>query len=110
MCRDGLPLQTLHLLTRSSNCASKQVNLTQEGKDATELVKKVCPRLRDSACWRRGEITQPRTIFLANSVYLWTLHSALPYMNKQTVSCYIFGALSFSCFLPLESGYNPIGG
>ena len=29
----------------------------------TELVKKVCPRLRDSACWLSGEITQPRTNF-----------------------------------------------
>ena len=27
----------------------------------TELAKKVCPRLRDSACWHSGEITQPRT-------------------------------------------------
>ena len=25
------------------------------------LPNKVCPRLRDSACWRSGEITQPRT-------------------------------------------------
>ena len=29
----------------------------------TELAKKECPRLRDSACWRSGEITQPRTHF-----------------------------------------------
>ena len=29
----------------------------------TELAQKVCPRLRDSACWRSGEITQPRTLF-----------------------------------------------
>ena len=28
---------------------------------STELAKKVSPRLRDSACWRSGEITQPRT-------------------------------------------------
>ena len=27
----------------------------------TGLPNKVCPRLRDSACWRSGEITQPRT-------------------------------------------------
>ena len=25
----------------------------------TELANKVCPRLRDSACWRSGEMTQP---------------------------------------------------
>ena len=25
------------------------------------MAKKVCSRLRDSACWRSGEITQPRT-------------------------------------------------
>ena len=25
----------------------------------TGLPNKVCPRLRDSACWRSGEITQP---------------------------------------------------
>ena len=25
------------------------------------FAKKVCPRLRYSACWRSGEITQPRT-------------------------------------------------
>ena len=30
---------------------------------STELAKKVCPRLRDSACWRGAEITQPRTNF-----------------------------------------------
>ena len=35
---------------------------------STELAKKVCPGLHDSACWRSGEITQPRTNFLANSV------------------------------------------
>ena len=29
----------------------------------TELAKKVSPGLRDSACWRSGEITQPRTNF-----------------------------------------------
>ena len=29
----------------------------------TELAKKDCPRWRDSACWRCGEITQPRTYF-----------------------------------------------
>ena len=29
----------------------------------SELAKKVSPRLRDSACWRSGEITQPRTHF-----------------------------------------------
>ena len=29
----------------------------------TELAKKVCPRLHDSACWHSGEITQPRTNF-----------------------------------------------
>ena len=29
----------------------------------TEFAKKVCPRLRDSACWRSGEITQPKTNF-----------------------------------------------
>ena len=29
----------------------------------TELAKKVRHRLRDSACWRSGEITQPRTNF-----------------------------------------------
>ena len=28
------------------------------------MAKKVCPRLHDSACWRSGEITQPRTNFL----------------------------------------------
>ena len=27
----------------------------------TGVPNKVCPRLRDSACWRSGEITQPRT-------------------------------------------------
>ena len=31
----------------------------------TELAKTVCPRLRDSAYWRSGEITQPRTHFFA---------------------------------------------
>ena len=32
------------------------------GKSVTTgLPNKVCPRLRDSACWRSGEITQPRT-------------------------------------------------
>ena len=30
---------------------------------ATELAKQVCHRLRDSACRRSGEITQPRTNF-----------------------------------------------
>ena len=29
----------------------------------TEMAKKVCPRLCDSACWRSGEFTQPRTHF-----------------------------------------------
>ena len=29
----------------------------------TELAKKMCPRLRDSACWRSDEITQPRINF-----------------------------------------------
>ena len=32
-------------------------------KICTELAKKVCPRLRDSACWRSGETTQPMTHF-----------------------------------------------
>ena len=32
-------------------------------KASTELAKKVCPRLSDSACWRSGEITQLRTNF-----------------------------------------------
>ena len=30
---------------------------------STELAKKVCPRLRDSACWHSEEITQPWTNF-----------------------------------------------
>ena len=34
-----------------------------EGMRFTELANKVCPRLCDSASWRSGEITQPRTNF-----------------------------------------------
>ena len=35
-----------------------------------ELAEKVCPRLRDSACWRSGEFTQLLgETFLANSVH-----------------------------------------
>ena len=29
----------------------------------TEMAKKVCPRLCDSACWRSSKIAQPRTHF-----------------------------------------------
>ena len=36
--------------------------------------KKNCPRLRDSACWRRGEITQHRTNFFVNSVEYRVTH------------------------------------
>ena len=34
--------------------------VTMEIEKPTGLPNKVCPRLRDSACWRSGEITQPR--------------------------------------------------
>ena len=48
----------------------------------TELAKKVSPRLRDSACWRSAEITQPRTHFFGQlCMSQWGLlrHS---YINK----------------------------
>ena len=35
---------------------------------STDMAKKVCPRLRDLVTAPAGEITQPRTNFLANSV------------------------------------------
>ena len=35
----------------------------------TGLPNKVCPRLRDSACWRSGEITQPRSHFFGQLLY-----------------------------------------
>ena len=46
--------------------------------------KKVCPRLRDSACWRSGEITQPRTNFfgqLCISLYILCLNSVFLRVN-----------------------------
>ena len=52
------------------------------GPNATELAKKVCPRLRDSACWRSGEITQPRTKFLANSVQ-WCSISVVTWLKGR---------------------------
>ena len=54
-----------------SNLTSQELYLL-----CTELAKKVCPRLRDSACRRCGEITQPRTHFFGQ---LCTL------MNRKTV-------------------------
>ena len=44
--------------------------------------KKGCPRLRDSACWRSGEITQPRTNFLANSVQ-WCSISVVTWLKGR---------------------------
>ena len=48
------------------------------GSRITELAKKVCPWLRDSACWRSGEITQPRTTVFGQlcSVYFVLCHKA----------------------------------
>ena len=43
---------------------------------------KVCPMLRDSACWRSGEITQPRTNFLANSVQ-WCSISVVTWLKGR---------------------------
>ena len=55
----------------------------------TELAKRACPRLRDSACWRSGDITQPMTKFLANSIHsycfvLVTRGSALSTRSSAT--------------------------
>ena len=52
--------------SRTTHEQSEFMNWTKYGSQKilgcmlhTELTKKVCPRLRDSGCWRSGEITQP---------------------------------------------------
>ena len=49
-------------MTRGKNDPCKRM-FTRGGATHTELAKKVCPGLHDSACWRSGEITQLRTNF-----------------------------------------------
>ena len=39
-------------------------------RPTTELAKKVCPMLRDSACWRKTRSRNLGQIFLANSVLI----------------------------------------
>ena len=54
----GVSVKTLDVLLEL------MIKLPTTRSCCTELAKKVCPcRLRDSACWRSGEITQPRTNF-----------------------------------------------
>ena len=40
---------------------------------STGLPNKDCPRVRDSAFWRSGEITQPRTSLIRELCILWCL-------------------------------------
>ena len=70
----------------------------------TGLPNKVCPRLRDSACWRSGEITQPRTslirgpctdslirtVIKMNAEYedISSLHSLLVSQLSTRIRCY----------------------
>ena len=56
------PLYPPHSSSSSSSRGSTAAS-PRSGGNCTELAKKVCTRLRDSACWRSGEITQPRTNF-----------------------------------------------
>ena len=49
----------------------------------TEWAKKVCPRLRDSACWRSGEITQPRTHFFGQLCTKFRSHKAWQSHSNQ---------------------------
>ena len=58
----------------------------------TTIQYRVCPRLRDSACWRSGEITQPRTNVLVNSVETW---------------CHFIALLILVCYLK-KSAYRVI--
>ena len=66
-CFRNVRLNTLLVsLIDSTNHEALTVTFTCDRKFPpyyTELAKKVCPRLRDSTCWRSGEITQPRTNF-----------------------------------------------
>ena len=57
---NGLSFCTLKVGTSDAKRQPDTV-ITYQMKSHTGLPNKVCPRLRDSACWRSGEITQPRT-------------------------------------------------
>ena len=67
----------------------------------TELAKKVCPRLRDSACLRSGEITQSRTHFFGQEIrkfcghHLWKQKST---KQKSTEQDTLRGLLN-KCYL-----------
>ena len=55
-CRNPVVMAAKQLL----GVAAVPEKIRNEGTN-TGLPNKVCPSLRDSACWRSGEITQPRT-------------------------------------------------
>ena len=65
-CLDSPPLPATMMYKRSE-------------KLCTELAKKGCPSLHDSACWCSGEITQPRANFFGQlcktSLALWNVNS-----------------------------------
>ena len=49
--------------------------------------KKVCPRFRGSACWRSGEITQPRTNLFGHLCKSWQTHGrSLSFLPPSTLS------------------------
>ena len=75
----------------------------------SELAKNVCPSLHDSACWRSGEITQPRTHFFGplctqlrsysfinkwGKFCVWRCLDAESYSHKRAVaSSYLFSSV-----------------
>ena len=67
----------------------------------TGLPNKVCPRLRDSACWRSGEITQPRTSLIRESCIMILINTILFY-----IGCYIETGRAFISYTP--SSHNRI--
>ena len=58
----------------------------------TELAKRVCPRLRDSACWRSGDITQPMTNFFGQLYTFLLLRFSYERKRAQhPLKCHVCG-------------------
>ena len=82
----GYNIQILHM--KMSNLKYFSVTF----RCCTGLPNKVCPRLRDSACWRSGEITQPRTRFIREPCNLDISYVFLESTNILE-HCNVFGFL-----------------
>ena len=74
--------------TENRNCPNPGFLATSQ---CTGLPNKVCPRLRDSACWRSGEITQPRTSLIREPCTLLS--------RKTARGCYRAGSCWHTFFL-----------